>query len=119
MNVVWCRSNSRMALTRVGDERDFEERTNHGGDVAGLLVPQGPPLGNHQLVHGQTHVPIATFVHKMAMEKRRYKCGLINTFTNYAREIGLELGLHAQAHGPNLNGHNWFAGLVKLVVKFV
>ena len=46
-------------LTCVRDEADFEEGANHGGHVAGLVVPQGPPLGNHECVHGNTHVSIA------------------------------------------------------------
>ncbi len=47
-------------LTCVWDEGDLEERPNHGRDVARLVVPQGTPLGNHQLVHGQPHITIAT-----------------------------------------------------------
>ena len=46
-------------LTCVRDEADFEEGADHGGHVAGLVVAQSPPLGNHQCVHGNTHVSIA------------------------------------------------------------
>ena len=43
----------------MGDERHFEEGADHAGHVARLVVAKGPPLGNHQSVHGHSHVTVA------------------------------------------------------------
>ena len=38
---------------------DFEERADHAGYIARLVVPQDGPLVDHETVHGYPHIPVA------------------------------------------------------------
>ena len=58
------------------DEADFEKWTDHCRYVASLVVTQCTPLGNHECVHGNPHIPITE------RERERVESELCNNNNN-------------------------------------
>ncbi len=50
-------------LTCVWYERDLEEGSYHPWNIARLVVTKNIPLVDHQTIHGNPHISIATYIH--------------------------------------------------------